>query len=389
MGNNVKPIVYWILQDNQVTPFIVDFLELIRFRIREIVNLKFLIPDISDQLPKMAEKLNPVIFKTAAVVQEDSYEGYCRKRDLLGDRSFSEGLSFWRTLLLDDLGSGNIFQARLHAPADNNVVGIILQIPTPLGSAESEERIYYAWANLAKANNVPIFGYEMLPLSTRWTLAPSILDGIIATRDSSFMYLNSGSADLNKQIWLLPRYEARFFSPATTPFWRNGLGCAYQYQSQYKITLEKTILYIPHNVAMSYEYRELITHLYPLAENLHLMFSIGADQIRGSHSHQQIIETICQKELQHFSYSFHDLNKANEISMADAVVACSDCFTTEFSYLNLIPTIILDPMIPPHTTGYKTITNKSSELSKRVKMVINTHKQTTELSTILIGFLSK
>ena len=142
MKKKTKPVIYWVLQDNQVTPFIIDFLELIRFRIREIISLKFLIPAISPETLKMCKKLDPVPFHVSSTIKEDSYEGYCRKRDQLGSNGFSEGLLFWRTLLLDDLGSGNLFQARIHGPNDKNIAGILLQIPTPLGSSEKEERIF-------------------------------------------------------------------------------------------------------------------------------------------------------------------------------------------------------------------------------------------------------
>lgn len=389
METNNTPVIYWVLQDNQVTPFIIDFLELIRFRIRKFIHLKFLIPAVSTEALKVAEKLKPKPFQVTSMASEDSYEGYCRKRDQLGDSNFSEGLKFWRTLLLDDLGSGNLYQAKIHAPQETNVAGIILQIPTPLGSAEIEERIFYSWVHLAKINHVPIIGYELLPLCTRWTLAPSIVDGIITNRQESYSYLTGSRAMLENKIWLLPRYEGKFFSPATTPLWRNGMGMLYTYQNDSGFDLQKTILYIPHNVAMTYEYKTLLNHLKSLGNHLHLMFSIGKDQVRGAHNHQQIIETVCRDDLKNFSYSLHDLNRPAEITMADAVVACSECYTTEVSTVNGIPTFVFDPMVHPHTRGHKTTTNSARELVRHITTIIQSHNEKTEISQIMLAILKK
>ncbi len=386
---NKKPVIYWILQENQITPFIIDFLELIRFRTTELIKLKFLIPAISPETLKMCKKLDPVPFQVTTTAKENSYEGYCRKRDQLGDSQFSEGLSFWRTLLLDDLGSGNLYQAQIHAPKNEKVAGVVLQIPTPLGSSENEERIFYAWVHLAKINKVPVIGYELLPLCTRWTLAPSILDNIIATREESFSILTDSQTRLNKKIWLLPRHEGKFFSPATTALWRNGMGAFYKYQNKFKIPPEKTILYIPHNVAMTYEYKTLLTHLKKIKTKIHLMFSIGKDQIRGSHNHQEIIETVCEKELKTISYSMHDINNPAEITMADAVVACSACYATEVAANNGIPSFIHDPMVTPYKNGNTTSVNKVADLIELIESAIELHNKTTEISQILLNLIQK
>ncbi|MCG8684764.1 MAG: hypothetical protein MI892_07815 [Desulfobacterales bacterium] len=386
MGQTKKPIVYWVLQDNQVTPNMIDFLELIKLRVKELIKLKFIIPDMAKQTLELAAKLNPTTFKNSSKSKKSTYEGFCRKRDQLGNNDFSDGLKFWQTLLLDDLGSGNLYQAFIHAPSEQNVAGIVLQIPTPLGSGEAEERIFYAWVHLAKMNKVPIIGYELLPLATRWSLAPSIMDAVITTRKESQEYLIGPQANLTQKIWRIPRYEAKFFSPVTHPLFRNGMGLRYQHHN---IPAEKTIVYLPHNVAMSYEYKNLIRHLLPFADQLHLMFSYGKDQIRGSHNHQQTIETISRNELPQFTYSFHDVNRPVEIIMADAVIACSDCYCAEISSVVGVPTIIYDPMMPPKTEGYKTWTNDAHVLKNCVKDIIDTHMNETELSLILLDIAKR
>ncbi len=378
---NTKPVVYWILQNNQVTPHLIDFLNLIRQRVSEFLTLTFLVPETDLKIKEMAAKLSPVLFKISSHSKPNSYEGYCRKRDQLGDSGFSQGLTFRQALLLDDLGSGNLYQALVHPPKDIGVAGIVLQIPSPLGSSESEERIFYSWVHLAKINRAPIVGYELLPLAARWTLAPSLVDAIITTRKESHAYLSGPVADLPTRLWRLPAFEGKFFSPATHPIWRNGLGVRYQHQD---VPMEKTILYIPHNVAMTYEYKNLLEILEPAAKKLHLMLSYGKDQIRGGYTHQQIIETVCKTQLSSFSYSFHDLSRPWEITMADAAVACSDCYITEVSSAMGIPAIIYDPMVPPAKVGYKTWVQLDTQLLKLVSHVIHTHAGDTELSRILI-----
>ena len=378
---NTKPVVYWILQNNQVTPNLIDFLDFIRQRVSQFLTLTFLVPETDLKTKELASKLSPVLFKITSQSKPNSYDGYCRKREQLGDSGFSKGLTFRQALLLDDLGSGNLYQALVHPPKDTGVAGIVLQIPSPLGSSESEERIFYSWVHLAKINHAPIVGYELLPLAARWTLAPSLMDAIITTRKESYAYLSDPVADLSTRLWRLPAYEGKFFSPATHPIWRNGLGVRYQHQD---IPMEKTILYIPHNVAMTYEYKNLLEILEPAAKSLHLMFAYGKDQVRGGYTHQQIIETVCEKELPSFSYSFHDLSRPWEITMADAAVACSDCYIAEVSSVMGIPAIIYDPMVPAGKVGYKTWIQRDEQLLTLVNQTVRTHAKDTELSRILI-----
>ena len=381
MTQKKKPVVYWVLQDNQVTANLIDFFELIKLRVKEFLTLKFMVPEISSQTLEMTQKLKPEVFRISSGNKPNSYEGYCRKKDQLGDNEFSDGLKFWQALLLDDLGSGHLFQTQIHAPSENNVSGVVIQIPTPLGSSDNEERIFYAWTHLAKINKVPIVGYELMSLATRWTLAPSLVDGIITTRKESYDYLTGPDADLDNKVWRIPDFERCFFSPATHPLWRKGLGSRHQRPD---ISAEKTILYIAHNVAMTYEYKDLLRHLSGMADRVHLMFSYGQDQVRGSHTHQQIIETVCKDQLPGFSYTFHDMNQPAQITMADAVVACADCYCTEISSAIGVPTIIFDPLVPETTQGHKIWTRDKEKLTWLVNTIITRHNEATELSYVLI-----
>ena len=104
---------------------------------------------------------------------------------------------------------------------------------------------------------------------------------------------------------------------------------------------------------MVYEYQQLIKILQPLGKKLHLMFSIGKDQIRGAYTHKEIIEIVYQNELQQFaSYSFHDMNYPWEMMLADCVVACAAGFNTQVAEKE-IPCIIYDPAMPDMTRGNK------------------------------------
>ncbi|MCD4741905.1 MAG: hypothetical protein K8R67_05420 [Desulfobacteraceae bacterium] len=377
-----KSGIYWILQDNQITPFITDFLELLQHRVNSFTKINFLIPSHNSDTLKAAKKLNPIPFKMSSKIKPNSLGGFKLKKSLIGDHEFSDGLSFWRTLLLDDLGSGNLFRAQIHHEIESDTQAIILQIPTPLGSSASEERVFYAWVYLAKQAGIPVLGYELLPLDTRWTLAPSLLDGVITTSYDSYRHLTENKTDMKKKIWLAPRYEGRFFSPGCPPFWRNGLGAAYQYQKESKIDFDKTIIYLPHNVAMTYEYKDLVSHLTSFSDQIHLMFCIGKDQIRGTHKHNEIIEIISKKNLKEVSYSFHDLNMPWEMTIADCVVACSSCYATSIAINNNIPTIIYDPMVRPHKKNAKQSFNNISGLLNSINEVISSHKERDEFAKI-------
>lgn len=386
MEHRTKPVVYWVLQDNQTTTNLIDFFELIQTRVKEFLTLKFLVPETSSKTLKKLSKLNPVVFGVAYGQTQNSYEGYSLKKKQLGDHGFSDGLTFRQALLLDDLGGGNLLQTRLTLPNEKNVTGIVVQIPTPLGSSAQEEKIFHAWVHLAKLNKIPVVGYELLSLASRWTLAPSLMDGLITTQKASWDYLHSPDADLNTRIWRIPRFESCFFSPATHPSWRKSMGLRYQ---SHDIPQGKTILYIAHNVAMTYEYKDLLSHLVPMGNNLHLMFSYGKDQVRGAHNHQQTIETICQDELKYFSFSFHDINRSTEVTMADALICCADCYSAAVSSAIGVPTIIYDPMVPENAQGYKVWIQTTEKLTRQVQQIIDRHNEETELSHILINITKR
>ena len=386
MEHRTKPLVYWVLQDNQVTSNLIDFFQLIQTRVKEFLTLKFLVPETSTKTLEQVSKLNPVVFGVAYSQEQNTHEGYCRKKEQLGDHAFSDGLKFWQALLLDDLGGGNLLRTHFKLPNEKNVAGIVVQLPTPLGSSANEEKIFYTWVHLAKMKNVPVVGYELLSLVSRWTLAPSLMDGLITTRKASWDYLNSPDADLGTRIWRIPRFEGHFFSPATHPLWRKSMGLRYQ---SHNIPKGRTILYIPHNVAMTSEYKNLLRHLAPMGENLHLMFSYGEGQVRGTHTHQQTIEIICRNELSYFSFSFHDMNQPTEITMADALVCCADCYSAEVASAIGVPTIIFDPMVPENSEGYKVWIKTTKALTRQVRQMIFRHNEETELSYILIDMTKR
>ncbi len=378
----MKEKAIWLIQSNQITPIIADFLQTLQKRMENYIDLVFMIPDTSSDILANIQNLNPISFKTTARAAVSSYQAYLSKRESLGDKTFAEGLSFADTLLLDDLGAGNVQETTLEIPLPPDTCGLILQIPTPLGSSETEERIFHSAILWARQNRIPAIGYELLPLDTRWTLAPSLPDGIITRHYESYAHLKK---QLNhKNIWVLPIYEASIFSSISTSFTLNGVKACYHYKNTFAIPSTRTILYLPHNVAMVYEYQEMIKMLQPLGESLHLMFSIGKDQSRGAYTHREMIETVYSKELKNFaSHSFHDANSLWEMMMADAVVSCSACFSTEIAEKD-IPCIIFDPEVPPMIRGHKKRINTREELQGSIKEEIKYHQYKIEFADILM-----
>lgn len=383
MTKKTKPTLLWVLQDNQVSPIIIDFLKLLKTGIGNI-NVQFIAPARDTELLEMIKSLDPLTFQASRKIIPTSAENFQKKRDLIPDIKFSGGLEIWKTLIMDDLGGGIITDTSLHLPHLSNITGVILQIPTPLGSSSPEEIIFYEWVKLAHDNNVFIAGYELLPLHTRWTLAPSMLDGIITTNEFSFDYLNSDKLDIKGKVWKLPRYEGKVFSPGTSILWRNGLQTPYHYRTKHNIPKDKTILFIPHNVAMSYEYRRLIEEIAVFAKDIHLMFCIGKDQVRGTHTHEQVIKTISGETLDKFqSYSFHDLSSPWEMIMADAVLATASCYSTIVAEANGIPCIVLDNMVPAKTYGNLTLVNSYAQVRDSLTAIMNVHKKTTDITDII------
>lgn len=378
----MKKTIYWLLQSNQLTPTIIDFLETLKTRLFLQLDLQFIIPETSSDIFEKTKKLKPKIFKVLTRTATSSHQVYLAKKAALNGAAYTDGLKIEDTLLLDDFGGGNTRQTTLSIPFSENVRGLVLQIPTPLGSSESEERIYQSAIFWANQNRVPSIGYELLPIDTRWTLTASLPDAVITRTAESHSHLISELT--HKNIWLLPNYEASIFSPVASNFHLNGVKASYHYRNHHQIPSDRTILFIPHNVAMIYEYKDLLKALIPCGKKLHLMMGIGKDQIRGAYSQKETIEIVYKEELDRFaSFSFHDINTPWEMMAADALVACSSCFNTLVAQKD-IPCIIYDTGLHHHEKVQHTKLNRPQELQKQIKTVINRHQTKSELADILI-----
>jgi hypothetical protein len=375
--------ILWLIQSNQITPTIHEFLKLLQTRMERQIDLSFLVPETSSEILDRTKDLAPVCFTLTNRAAGSIYKGYQAKKEILKDTEFTRGLSVSDVLLLDDLGGGNVIQTTLNIEKTDKTCGLILQIPTSLGSSESEERVFQAAIVWARQNRVPIIGYELLPLDTRWILATSLPDGVITRYWESQDYLKE---NLNhKNIWQLPLYEASIFSSVSATFNLNGVKASYHYKSTHKIPETRTVLFLPHNVAMIHEYQEVLRIMAPMGEELHLMFNFGEDQTRGSHTQREMVEIIYKNELAQFaSFSFHNMNSPWEMLMADSLVAASACFQTCLAQEKNIPSIIFDPMLPAMTHGFKQRVNSPSLLQGAIKEVIAMKERKTELGTIFM-----
>jgi len=378
---NKKKII-WLIQSNQTTPIIIDYLKTLKTRIERYIDILFWIPDTASDKMKTIKVLNPTILKTTTRIAGRPYQAYLAKRESLSKERLAQGLTIADVLLLDDLGGSNVRRTTLDVDMPEDTCGLILQVPTPLGSSEMEEKNFHSAILWAKQNKIPAIGYELLPLDTKWTLAPSLPDGIITRHNESFEHLKKQLSHDN--VWLLPVYEAAIFSSISTDFHLNGAKACYHYKNAHSISADRTILYLPHNVAMVYEYQEMIKILSRLGNRLHLMFGFGKDQVRGAYSQEETIELVCEKELKNFaSYSFHDANIPWEMMMADAVIACSACFNTEIIEKEL-PCIIFDPALPPMTRGNKRRVTTQKTLLKIINQIITAHQCKREFTDILM-----
>ena len=387
-NNPSKPRILWVIQDNQVTPHIADFLKFFKAGIGK-VDIQLMIAEKDQHALEMLSPVSPRYYKVTRHDQGNTYDNFMRKKELIQDVRFIDGPPVWQVLLLDDLGAGNVARTVIHTEPDPATRAIVLQIPTPLGSTVEEELIFQAWVRWAHAHRIFIVGYELLSLYTRWTMLPSILDGIITANQRSYDYLTRPEAGIKGKVWNLPPYESNVFSVGTSNLWRNGLQVPYHYRMKYSLSPETTVLYIPHNVAMSYEYRKLVEVLLDYAPRLHLMFSIGKDQVRGTHNHEQIIRTISGTDLDRFqSCSFHDLNAPWEMVMADAVVACSECYSSLTAQANGIPSIVFDPLVPETREPNLIFTNSTRALKHHLEAVLSRKEKTTDLTSILFEILN-
>jgi len=382
------PKIYWILQNNQVTPSLVEFLKLTKLRMKD-VSFEFKIPVGDEGALELSKGLNPATFEARYYKKEGSTEDLIRKRDAIGGAEYSEGLFLWRTLLADHLGGATMVRVSLQVPSDPLVRCVIIQIPSPLFSHRDEEYIYHAWILWARERGIPVIGYEFMPLDIRWTLAPSLLDGIITTCERSHAHLATGCGKMPSRIWLLPRFEACSFFPASTVFLKKDLEIAYNYGFLYKIPMERTVLYIPHSVMLVYEYQAILKKLAEIGDRLHIMFATGKGMARGTHTHSQIIKKVCQKELEHFaSYSFHDLGSVWDMTLADGLVAASAGYNTCVSSALGIPTIIYDDVVPAGINGHQKTVNSLSNLMVEIKKIVEHHGKVTEIGDIISEVLS-
>ena len=375
--------ILWLLQSNQVTQPIHNFFHLLRARMEKLVTLSFIIPDSSEDILTKLKDLSPSKVSIHGRSATNSHPGYLTKKNALGEAEFADGLSIADALLLDDLGGGGVVQTSLQFEPDPGTCCLFLQIPTPLGSSESEERIFHAAVLWARQHRIPSIGYELLPLDTRWTLSASLPDAVVTKTRESYDHLRAVFHDRN--IWLLPSYEGAIFSTFSNEFTLNGIKAAYHFRSIHKIPERRTIVYIPHNVAMIYEYQDLLRIMAYRGNDLHLMFSYGKDQIRGAYSQQETIELVYAEELKSFaSYSFHDMNAPWEMMMADSLVACSACYHTSMGHEKNIPILIYDPTLPPASNGLKQRVNKPAQVKRAIGNIMEEKKTRTELGTVFM-----
>ncbi len=382
-SNNIsnKPIIYWILQKNHATPHNLEFFKFFKER-ADGVTIKFLIPAMWEETMKMAKDLDPIPFQ--GILQElNEYEWYCRKRDSIADITFPDGLPVWRTLILDDLNSGHVYPITPQIPDDPNLKFIIMQLPVPLGSLENEERMFFACIHWAQLRKIPVIGYELLPFDTKWNLAQSLVDGVITTKEKSYDYLTSPQASLKRKVWLAPRYERELFSVTATQLWKTGLGMPYHFHSVHNLKSDTISIFIPHNVALIHGLKQIVKKLGTINQKMHLMFSVGKDQVRGTHTHQQIVEILGRNELPKFvSHSFHDVNNMWEIVVADCLISCASSHFTEVASNNKIPTLIIDPDTIPVERGYLKKTTRMEDLENFIGQVRASKNKETRLIDI-------
>jgi len=378
----MKNTILWLIQTNQITPIIVEFLETLQKRVENYIDLRFIVPESSSNILEKLKNLNPILVKATTRIAKQPLKVYQSKKEALSKQAFSEGLLFADVLILDDLGGGRGQQTTLEIPLSKDTCGLIIQVPTPLGSSDTEEKIFHSAILWGTHNKIPVLGYELLPLDTKWTLAPSLPNGVITRRHDSYAHLKNQLPHDN--TWLLPLYEAAIFSSMSTKFHLNGARSCYHHRNEHSIPASKTILYLPHNVAMVYEYHKIIKMLTPLGEHLHLMFGIGKDQVRGAYDQKQVIEKIYTKELKsYFSYSFHDINASWEMMLADVILAAASCFNTEIAEKEL-PCLIFDPQLPPMVEGKKKRIATGTALLEAINQTIQHHECKTEFSDILM-----
>ena len=78
----MKKQIIWLLQSNQITPVIRDFLQTLQTRVENHIDLLFYVPHTSADIIEKTQSLNPVTFQTSTRTATGSYQAYLAKRDI-------------------------------------------------------------------------------------------------------------------------------------------------------------------------------------------------------------------------------------------------------------------------------------------------------------------
>jgi hypothetical protein len=68
--------IVWLIQSNQITPMINEFLKLLQTRMERLIDLSFIVPETSFDIMNKIKDLNPVCFKVSKRTANKSYRGY-------------------------------------------------------------------------------------------------------------------------------------------------------------------------------------------------------------------------------------------------------------------------------------------------------------------------
>ncbi|WDP87236.1 MAG: hypothetical protein HUN05_20650 [Desulfobacter sp.] len=96
--------IIWIIQANQTTPVIVDFLKTLQTRVENHISLEFWVPETSAGEMDKLKALSPTVYKTVTRTAAFSDKVFEAKKQALEGACFSQGLLISDVLLLDDLG---------------------------------------------------------------------------------------------------------------------------------------------------------------------------------------------------------------------------------------------------------------------------------------------
>ena len=68
----MKKNIIWLIQSNQITPTIYDFLKTFQTRMEKSLNLLFMVPDSSSEIMEKIKEIKPTSFKTSTRTASDS-----------------------------------------------------------------------------------------------------------------------------------------------------------------------------------------------------------------------------------------------------------------------------------------------------------------------------